>query len=99
MFRSTSYLKLHGKDIAKQKKRKEEVKQTPEKSNKELEIMEGISKSLQSTASSNDLFGMMIAAKIKNVSPKKKRKIKFEINNLLFKYQDAARHAYSKSLC
>ena len=31
---------------------------------------------------------MMIAAEIKNLSPKKKRKIKFEINSLLFKYQE-----------
>ena len=31
---------------------------------------------------------MMVAADIKNLSLKKKRKIKFEINNLLFKYQE-----------
>ena len=49
--------------------------------------MEGISKSLQSTPTSDDLFGMMVAAEIKNLSPKKRRKIKFEINNLLLKYQ------------
>ena len=49
--------------------------------------MEDIRKSLQSTPSKDDLFGMMIAAEIKNLSPKKKREIKFEINNLLFKYQ------------
>ena len=48
--------------------------------------MEDIRKSLQSTPSSDDLFGMIVAAEIKNLSPKKKRKIKFEINNLLFKY-------------
>ena len=48
--------------------------------------MEDISKSSQSTPSSDDLFGMIVAAEIKNLSPKKKRKIKFEINNLLFKY-------------
>ena len=51
-------------------------------------MMEGISKSLQSTLSSDDLFGLMVAAEIKNLSPKKKRKIKFEINNLLFKYEE-----------
>ena len=67
------------------KNHKEEVKQAPEKPSKE--IMEDIRKSLQSTPSKDDLFGMMIAAEIKNLSPKKKRKIKFEINNLLFKYQ------------
>ena len=39
--------------------------------------MEDISKSLQSTPTSDDLFGMMVAAEIKNVSPKKRRKIKF----------------------
>ena len=50
--------------------------------------MEDISKSLQSTPSSDDLFGMMVAAEVKNLSPKKKRKIKFEINNLFFKYQE-----------
>ena len=49
--------------------------------------MEDISKSLQSTPTSDDLFGMMVAAEIKNLSPEK-RKIKFEINNLLFKYQE-----------
>ena len=49
--------------------------------------MEDIRKSLQSTPSSDDLFGMIVAAEIKNLFPKKKRKIKFEINNLLFKYQ------------
>ena len=48
--------------------------------------MEDISKSLQSTPTSNNLFGMLVAAEIKNLSPK--RKIKFEINNLLFKYQE-----------
>ena len=51
-------------------------------------MMEDISKSLQSTLSSDDLFGLMVAAEIKNLSPKKKRKIKFEINNLLFKYEE-----------
>ena len=61
----------------KAKKRKEEVKQAPEKPSKELEIMEDISKSLQSTPSSDDLFGMMVAAEINNLSPKKKRKLKF----------------------
>ena len=71
-----------------QKKRKEEVEQAPEKPGKELEIMEDISKSLQSTPNSDDLFGMMVAAEIKNLPPKKKRKIKFEINNLFFKYQE-----------
>ena len=50
--------------------------------------MEDISKSLQSTPNSDDLFGMMVAAEIKNLPPKKKRKIKFEINNLFFKYQE-----------
>ena len=69
-------------------KSKEEVKQATEKSSKELEIMEGISKSIQSTPIRDDLFGMMIAAEIKNLSLKKKRKIKFEIKNLLFKYQE-----------
>ena len=69
-------------------KSKEEVKQATEKSSKELEIMEGISKSIQSTPIRDDLFGMMIAAEIKNLSLKKKRKIKFEIKILLFKYQE-----------
>ena len=50
--------------------------------------MEDISKSLQSIPSSDDLFGMMVAEKIKNLSPKKKRKTKFEINSLLFKYRE-----------
>lgn len=78
----------------KAKKRKEEVKEAPEKPSKELEIMENISKTLQSTPSntfkqdSDDLFGMMVAAEIKNLSPKKKRKIKFEINNLIFNCQE-----------
>ena len=49
--------------------------------------MEDISKSLQSTPTSDNLFGMLVAAEIKNLSPKK-RKTKFEINNLLFKYQE-----------
>ena len=49
VFRPTKHLKLHGKDNAKRKKRKEEVKQVPEKPSKELDIMEDISKSLQST--------------------------------------------------
>ena len=71
------------------KKRKEEVKQAPEKPSQELKIMQDISKSLQSTPSSNDLFDMMVAAEIKNVSlKKKKREIKFEIDDLLFKYQE-----------
>ena len=48
--------------------------------------MEDFSKSLQSTPSSDDLFGKMVAAESKNVSHKKKRKINFEINNSLFKY-------------
>ena len=72
----------------KTKKRKEEVKKAPEKPRQELEIMKDINKSLQSTKTSNDLFGMMVAAEIKNWAPKKKSKIKFEINNLLFKYQE-----------
>ena len=72
----------------KAKKRKEEVKQAPEKTSKELEIMEGINKSLQATPSSDNWFGMMTAAEIKNLSPKKKSKIKFKINNLLFKYRE-----------
>ena len=51
--------------------------------------MEDINKSLKSIPSSNDLFGMMVAEEIKNLSPKKKkRKIKFEINSLLFKYRE-----------
>ena len=50
----------------KAKKLKEEVKQAPEKPRKELEIMEDINKSLQSTPNSDDLFGMMVAAAIKN---------------------------------
>ena len=71
------------------KRRKQEVKQAPEKPRKELEIMEDISKPSQSTASSNDLFGMIVAEKIKNLSSKKKRKIKFEINIFFFfKYQE-----------
>ena len=49
--------------------------------------MEDISKSLQSTPTSDDLFGMIVAAEIKKLSPKKRRKIKFEISNLLLKYQ------------
>ena len=49
----------------KAKKPKEEDKQAPEKPSKELEIMEDINKSLQSTPSSDDLFGMMVAAEIK----------------------------------
>ena len=65
------------------KKRKEEVKQTQEKLNKELEIMKDISKSSKSSPSRDYLFGMMLAS-----SPKKKRKIKFEINNLLFNYRE-----------
>ena len=72
----------------KARKRKEQVEQAPEKPSKELEIMEDISKSLQSTPSSDDLFGMMVAAEIKNLSPKKRRKIKFKIANLLFKYHE-----------
>ena len=72
----------------KAKERKEEVKQAPEKPRKELEIMEDISKSLQTTTSSDYLFNMMVAAEIKNLSPKKKRKINFEMNILLFKYQE-----------
>ena len=72
----------------KAKKRKEEFKQAPEKTSKELEIMEGINKSLQATPSSDNCFGMMTAAEIKNLSPKKKSKIKFKINNLLFKYRE-----------
>ena len=72
----------------KAKKGKGEVNQAPEKPNKELEIMKDISKSLQSTLSSDDLFGMMVAAEIKNLSPKKKRKIRLEINSFLFKYQE-----------
>ena len=72
----------------KAKKHKEEVKQAPEKPRTELRIMEDISKSLQTTTSSDDLFNMMVAAEIKNLSPKKKRKINFEMNNLLFKYQE-----------
>ena len=48
--------------------------------------MEDISKSLQSTPTSDNFFGMLVAAEIKNLSPK--RKIKLEINNLLFKYQE-----------
>ena len=50
--------------------------------------MEDFSKLLQSTPSSDDLFGKMIAAESKNISNKKKRKINFEINNSLFKYQE-----------
>ena len=46
--------------------------------------MEDNSKSLQSTPCNDDLFDMMAAAEIKNLSPKKERKI----NNLLFKYQE-----------
>ena len=65
------------------KKRKEEVKQTPEKPNKELETMKDISKPLKSPPSRDDLFGMMLAS-----SPKKKRKTKFKINNLLFNYRE-----------
>ena len=73
----------------KAKKGKEEVNQAPEKPNKELEIMKYISKSLQSTLSSDDLFGMMVAAEIKTLSPKKTRKIiRLEINSFLFKYQE-----------
>ena len=72
----------------KARKRKEQVEQAPEKPSKEVEIMEDISKSLQSTPSSDDLFGMMVAAEIKNLSPKKRRKIKFKIDNLLFKYHE-----------
>ena len=30
---------------------------------------------------------MMVVGEIKNLSPKKRRKIKFEIKNLFFKYQ------------
>ena len=63
------------------KERKQEVKQT-------LEKPKNIIKSLQSTPSSDDLFGMMVAVEIKNLSPKKKRKFTFETNNLLFKYQE-----------
>ena len=44
MFRLTNHLKLDGKDVAKQKKQKEEVKKAPEKPRKELEIMGDISK-------------------------------------------------------
>ena len=65
------------------RKRKEEVKQTPEKPNKELETMKDISKPLKSPPSRDDLFGMMLAS-----SPKKKRKTKFKINNLLFNYRE-----------
>ena len=54
------------------KKRKEEVKQAPEKPTKALEIMEKNSKSLQSTPSSDDLFGMMVTAEIK-IHPLRRR--------------------------
>ena len=75
------------------KKSKEDVKQAPERPNKELEITEDISKSLQLTPSSDDSFGLLVATEIKKLfpkklSPKKKMKIKFEINNLLFTYQE-----------
>ena len=36
--------------------------------------MENISKTLQLTPSSDDLFGMMVAAEIRNLSPKKRGK-------------------------
>ena len=50
------------------KKHKEKVKQAPAKPSKGLEIMDDI-KSLQSTPSSDNLFGMMVAADIKILSP------------------------------
>ena len=49
----------------KAKKHKEEDKQAPEKPSKALEIMEDINKSLQSTPSSDDLFGMIVAPEIR----------------------------------
>ena len=67
------------------KKRKEGVQQAPEKPRKQLEIMEDISKSLRLVPSGDNLFSMMGAAEIKNLSPKKMKKIKFEINILLLK--------------
>ena len=54
MFQPTNHLKFHDKDIAKRKKVNLEVKQSPEKPNKELEIMEDISKLLQSTPNSDN---------------------------------------------
>ena len=77
-----------------QSKKSKDVKQVPERPNKELEIMEDISKSLELTPSRDDSFGLLVATKIKKLfpkkklSPKKKMKIKFEINNLLFTYQE-----------
>ena len=54
VFQPTNHLKFHDKDIAKWKKVNLEVKQSPEKPNKELEIMEDISKLLQSTPNSDN---------------------------------------------
>ena len=46
--------------------------------------MEDINKSVQSTPSSDDLFCMIVAPEIRILLEENK----FEINNLLFKYQD-----------
>ena len=54
VFQPTNHLKFHDKDIAKWKKVNLEVKQSPEKPNKELEIMEDISKLLRSTPNSDN---------------------------------------------
>ena len=72
-----------------EKRREEEVKQAPEKSSKELEIMEDIRKSLRSTPSSDDLFGMMVAAesKIYPLRRRGKSNLKSTISSIQFAFQ------------
>lgn len=55
----------------------------------ELETLNKITKALEpTTEDSDDLFGKMIASELKLLPPGKKRRVKHEINNIIFNYQE-----------
>ena len=59
----------------------------------ELELMAQIKAAIEAPVESrekdaDDLFGMMVTKELKGLSKQKKRKLKHEINNLIFQFQE-----------
>ena len=75
--------------ITKQPSRK---RPSPNLQSQEDVIMEKIVKVLEApseaTQDADDIFGLMVSKEIKGLSERNKRKLKHDINNLIFKYQE-----------
>lgn len=90
----TSREKLDTKPSQTSTKNREKWSKKKTKDATEIELMKKITTAIEGPPAepkeqdADDIFGMMVAKELKSLHNKKKRKLKHEINNLIFQYQE-----------